>query len=264
MSAPANGNFTPTSGNNNSPAFLHRTHTSQDVLNEPDKLRRRESEQLSPPLNRRDSEPVIVLDNDDFPSRPNSRLSAKSRAKSPSLNSLKQGLKKANFIAQCLTKQNKPEQTELSVKVEDNEQAYKLATSDDNKSKKKEQVVSPKTRSSFLSFWQKPFRTQSTPSLAEPKPLSLKRPSESDLALDPVEEAIKSLENFGEFLFAHYLTDLCRISQAYMRFLTAAAETGADQGSARKSDYITRKKGGEEHALGMLNNWMHVLKPHIH
>lgn len=169
--------------------------------------RKSEPDKFSSPLERRDSEPAIALENNDsqLPSRPNSRLSPKSRAKSPSLTSLKQGLKKANFIAQCLTKQNKPDQRDPNLKVDIDESVYKPPPNSNNEkskkeSNKKEQLASPtkSAKSSFLSFWQRPSRTQSTPSLVEPKPLSLRRPSENDLTLDPVEEAIKSLENFGE------------------------------------------------------------------
>jgi hypothetical protein len=122
--------------------------------------------------------------------------------------SLKQGLKKANFIAQCLTKQNKNEPKDPNLSVDVEESDYKPPASNKNEkpkkeTNKKEQLASPPTKtgkSSFLSFWQRPSRTRSTPSLIEPKPLNLRRPSENDLTLDPVEEAIKSLENFGKSL----------------------------------------------------------------
>lgn len=108
------------------------------------------------------------------------------------------GLKKANFIAQCLTKQSKPTDKNLEVNIDNDDSVYK-PTELEKKPSKKEPQPSPTKTGRFLSFWQKPSRTQSTPSLADPKPLSLRRPSENDLTLDPVEEAIKSLENFGEF-----------------------------------------------------------------
>jgi hypothetical protein len=174
---------------NNTPSFLRRTQTQNDVLSE-ETEKNHTPTQLSPPLSRRESEPTVLIENEAdnlLPPRPNSRL----RSKSPSLNSLRQGLKKANFISQCLTKQSKPK--DLKVNVDNRDSVYKPASTSD----KKEPLTSPnKARSSFLSFWQKPLRTQSTPSLADPKPLSLRRTSENDL--DPVEEAIKSLENFGK------------------------------------------------------------------
>lgn len=93
-------NISESSKNDNSPSvsFLRRTQTQTDVLDEDNKKHKnRDSSQFSPPLSRRDSEPAIVLENEanetetNLPPRPNSRLSAKARAKSPSLTSLRQG-----------------------------------------------------------------------------------------------------------------------------------------------------------------------------